>query len=388
MAPRALQIPEICDNICHFLVESGCPPDLCACALVSPTFTSSAQRRIFRGIILISALHPNVVRAARSLCSVLLESPHLIRFIRDLVIEVNSNVVALLADVHLTHLETFGLMDLMGVTPSDVSQGASFITLPSVRHVELDSIVCDITSLCALFQQRTAAFTSVSLCYVRITDLPPLATVPSSKGVRLSMKKLHIATDRDPGWLLHPLCPLDFSVLEHLQVQCPIAPGIIAVMSAARSSLHTLGINCGVDQVAAVSLPDLPDFPALTTLRIAGTPIFLVAALSSLSNTPLLQYLTIGMRVSDTLDEDSFRRLDAVILAVDAPLRSVNLVMHLSQGVSDLLPQMRQTRALMPRTNANGYLSLTYTHNVRNFLFTWQLVLNHPSQRETFTIRD
>ncbi|KAJ7646247.1 hypothetical protein DFH06DRAFT_1476402 [Mycena polygramma] len=370
MAPHALQIQEICDNICHFLLESGCPADLCACALVSPTFTSSAQRQFFRGITLISVLHSNVARAARSLCSVLLESPHLIRFIRDLSIEVNSDVIASLpGGVQLTHLETFGLTNLsMGGTRSYVTQAASFITLPSVRHVELDSIICDTASLCALFQQRTAALTSISLFYVRITDLPPPATVPSSKGVRLSMNRLNIFAETDPTWLLHPLCPLAFSALEHLRVNSRIAPGIIGVMSAARSSLHTLGIDCVADQVVAASLPDLPGFPALTTLRIVGTAIFVVSVLSSVANTPLFQSLTIGMLVFDILDEESFRRLDAVIVTLDAPLHSVNVEMHLIRGVSELLPRMRGTRALMPRANAKGYLSLSYTHNRETFI--------------------
>ncbi|KAJ7635582.1 hypothetical protein DFH06DRAFT_1336602 [Mycena polygramma] len=100
-------------------------------------------------------------------------------------------------------------------------------------------------------------------------------------------------------------------------------------------------------------LVDLPDFP--------HSPHFALPAL------PLLQSRTIGMLVCDTLDEESFRRLDAVIVTVDAPLRSVNVEMHLIRGVSELLSRMRGTRALMPRSNAKGYLSLTYTHNRETF---------------------
>ncbi|KAJ7657168.1 hypothetical protein DFH06DRAFT_1131692 [Mycena polygramma] len=196
MPPQALQIQEICDFVCDFLPKattSTYHADLSACALISPIFTSSAQRHIFRRIALFSSLPLNLARATRSMRSVLQKSPHLIRFIRDLSIEADSDVmVPLLAGLQFTHLETFSLIAPIENTPSGylipiLRPAASIIALPSVQNIYLHFLTCDIASLCALFHQRTATLDAVSLRHVKITHLLPAATVPGSEGARLTV---------------------------------------------------------------------------------------------------------------------------------------------------------------------------------------------------------
>ncbi|KAJ7610737.1 hypothetical protein DFH06DRAFT_1345845 [Mycena polygramma] len=376
MPPQALQIQEICDHICDFLptaTTSTYHADLSACALISPIFTSSAQRHIFRRIALFPSLPLNLARAARSLRSVLQESPHLIRFIRDLSIEANCDVmVPLLAGLQFTHLETFSLIAPIESTPPDylipiLHLVASIIALPSVQNIYLHSLTCDIASLCALFHQRTATLDSVSLHHVKITHLLPTATVPASEGARLTVNRLVIFGQTDAAWLLHPLCPLDFSALEELY--CPMTAGTMGVMRAARSSLHTLNVDC-LDTPGhhARDFTGLPDFPVLTALHLStgvGSATPAIGFLSSIGSTPLLQYLKLKVYVlaRPTLDEESLRRLDAAIVALDVPLRRVDMNVFLLQGTKDSeqLLLIQGVKGLMPRSNTKGYLRLSYT---------------------------
>jgi hypothetical protein len=106
MTPLALQVQEICDYVCDFLHDSR--TDLYACSLISHIFISSAQHHIFCEIDLTGPEGETLGRArlgSRRLCTVLMESPHLIRFIRRLRIAFERDVLTHLARVQFTHVE-------------------------------------------------------------------------------------------------------------------------------------------------------------------------------------------------------------------------------------------------------------------------------------------
>ncbi|KAJ6556043.1 hypothetical protein B0H19DRAFT_1151833 [Mycena capillaripes] len=90
---RALEVQEICDHICDFVDDSR--DQLGACSLISPFFTSAAQRHIFRQISITrpSTGGSDVARLSRRLRAVLRESPHLLRFIRCLTVSFEQTVL-------------------------------------------------------------------------------------------------------------------------------------------------------------------------------------------------------------------------------------------------------------------------------------------------------
>ncbi|KAJ7660110.1 hypothetical protein DFH06DRAFT_390744 [Mycena polygramma] len=373
---RALEIQEICDLVCSFLPASRYCGDLYTSALISPIFTSSAQRHIFRRVALSTSFisgRSEAGRLARSLRSTLLESPHLIRYIRDLNIDADpdADITMLLTAVRFTHLETFALY---GRTDSDdspdisiLSLTASIIALPSIRDIGLCALNLDMASFRALFQQHTTGLGVVSLAFIKISDLPPLADVPPNNTTRLKTTKLQFfgyPAPPDPAWLLHPCCPLDFSTLEDLAMYCETSPSHITVMREAQSSIRALRINAS-ETTPAFTLGDLP---ALTTLDIfGGTGIdSVLSILSSAPKASLLQSVTIRINIQGILDEGSVRHLDREISGLHAPLRAVNVIFFfvgIPKGASLSEKQtllMRKARALMPRSDDKGYLRLSY----------------------------
>ncbi|KAJ6457009.1 hypothetical protein C8R47DRAFT_1227659 [Mycena vitilis] len=380
MTPGALEIQEICDLVCSFLPASSSRSDLCASALISPVFTSSAQRHVFRRVALSTSFisgRSEASRRARNLRLILLESPHLIRYIRDINIDTDpdGDITMLLTAVRFTNLETFalyGITDLDNDTPHDISVlslAASIIALPSIRVVRLCALKLDMASFHALFQQRTTALDVVSLSFMEISDLPPLANVFPSNTARLKPTTLQFfgyPVPPDPAWLLHPCCPLDFSSLEDFAMYCKTSPTVITLMREAQSSIHALRLNAS-EVTPAFTLDDLPALTSLDIFGGAGTGIN--SALDVLSTVPeasLLQSLTIRVNIHDTLDEECFRHLDTGISGLCAPLRVVHVMfsfLGIARGASISEKQMllmRKARALMPRSDEKGYLRLSY----------------------------
>lgn len=243
----ALEVQEICDYICDFLHES--PADLRAIALVSLVFTSSAQHHLFHVMDLTSGgWYTSQATRATRMCRILHNSPHLIRFIRRLSINFEQDGLVQLAQVHLTHVETIVLGTSRTQCPpkSALSLAAPLIAAPSVRSIQLLSIVFqDLDSLCILFHQRTSFFDQISLDNVDVVDRTPAILIAEGSRTlqKIMVKGFEIQQSRDPGWLVHPLCPFDLSTLTDIGIWCATSPGIITIMDSARSSLHSLRID-------------------------------------------------------------------------------------------------------------------------------------------------
>ncbi|KAF7352098.1 hypothetical protein MVEN_01172600 [Mycena venus] len=371
----ALEVQEICDYICDFLHES--PADLRACSLTWPLFTSSAQYHLFHTIDLATTtpgqtLDPTT-RTIR-LCAILAESPYLIRFIRHLNVSLKQDVLAPLAQVHLTHVEAIVLVGDDGyLSNPPISLAARLIEIFSVRRLRLVSMTFQkIDGLCTLFRhQRTTPFHQIVLDNVHVFDLA--STGPIAEGVgspqHVGMKVFEIFEDRmrDPSWLVHPLCPFDFSALSKSSIWCGTPPGIITLMRSARSSLHTLRI----DAREVTKEFRIADFDALRRLDIfcglgGATPALNLLASTGSAHLPL-EYLTTRIAVLSTLDNESIRRLDATIAGLNAPhLRGVHFLVS-KAGVSwsglstaEFVGMMEGMPTLFPQLTARGCLSLSY----------------------------
>ncbi|KAJ7811573.1 hypothetical protein B0H14DRAFT_3755046 [Mycena olivaceomarginata] len=204
MTSSALQVQDICDYVCDFLYEST--TELRACSLLSPSFTSSAQRHLFREIGLTGAIgdpsNASMLRAVYVHCSLNLRILSTSFVVLGSIFE--QDVLVHLTQVPFTH-------------PSPRSGGCKLIAI-TFENLE---------SLRTLFHQRTAALElTLELDDANVfgwASMPPISLERRSLQQTM-VQVLTINGQRigDPGWLIHPLSPFNFSTLRE------------------RPSLHTL----------------------------------------------------------------------------------------------------------------------------------------------------
>ncbi|KAJ7816530.1 hypothetical protein B0H14DRAFT_3475309 [Mycena olivaceomarginata] len=358
MTSSALQVQDICDYVCDFLYEST--TELRACSLLSPSFTSSAQRHLFREIGLTGAIGDpsNASHASSRLCSVLAESPHLIHFIRRLRINFEQDVLVHLTQVPFTHVESIIMCAPMPDSrfPHTVSAlAAPLVALPSVRRLQLIAITFEnMESLRTLFHQRTAALElTLELDDANVfgwASMPPISQERRSLQQTM-VQVLTINGQRigDPGWLIHPLSPFNFSTLRE------------------RPSLHTLRTDAR-EATPDFTLKDLLGLKILDLFAGFGNARPAAGLLASAGSAELrLEELRVRVSVLGTLDNNSLRRLDDSIAELHAPhLRRVNILVSritLSWSGIDSVQfaaMMQEVRALFPRLNARGCLRITY----------------------------
>ncbi|KAJ7458559.1 hypothetical protein FB451DRAFT_1182747 [Mycena latifolia] len=200
------RIQELCGHIAEYLCESS--TDLESCALVSRTLTSSAQRHLFRDIVLHwhgkglpsdGVYYPKYVneeaRCVR-LCAILKASPHLLPLVRRLRASLEAAVVGPLSKMKFPHLNEV-VLDRSGflshtADKDSVAGTAALLRLPfsSIPHLEC-----------------LRGVTVVSYAGDEPLPLPP----------RAPLKTLRFYGDPNTKWLLDPLFPFDCSTLESLE---------------------------------------------------------------------------------------------------------------------------------------------------------------------------
>ncbi|KAJ7318810.1 hypothetical protein DFH08DRAFT_891974 [Mycena albidolilacea] len=376
MTSSALQVQDICDYVCDFLYEST--KELRACSLLSPVFTSSAQRHLFREIGLTGAIGDpsNASHASSRLCSVLAESPHLIRFIRRLRINFEQDILVHLTQVPFTHVESIIMCAPMPDSrfPHTVSAlAAPLVALPSVWRLQLIAITFEnMESLRTLFHQRTTALElTLELDDANVfgwASMPPISQERRSLQQTM-VQVLTINGQRigDPGWLIHPLSPFSFSTLRESHIWCRTSPSILTLMRSAGPSLHTLRIDAR-EATPDFTLKDLRGLKILDLFAGFGNARPAAGLLASAGSAELrLEELRVRVSVLGTLDNNSLRHLDDSIAELHAPhLRRVNILVSritLSWSGMDSVQfaaMMQEVRALFPRLNARGCLRITY----------------------------
>jgi hypothetical protein len=263
MANAALKVQELCDHIANFL--AGSKWDLRACALVSPTFTSSAQRRLFHDIIFnrgtldiddIAILgRYDEARACARLCSVLKTSPHLIPFIRRMRISLESAVLNPLSELEFPNLYDIVFHRRRGGPASEeiIVLAAQLIGAPSVRRVGLVApIFNSIHDMGRLFQQHTPALDSIFLHHVAfnktIMENESAVAIPPS---RVRVKTLHwwLHYHAEPATIFDPAFPLDLSALVELDFGARLTPAVQKLLDSARFSIGRLTLDARTSAV-------------------------------------------------------------------------------------------------------------------------------------------
>ncbi|KAJ6568017.1 hypothetical protein DFH09DRAFT_1080922 [Mycena vulgaris] len=214
-----LDVQELVDQ-CIELV-SGSVSDLKACALVHSTWTSTAQRHLFREIYLFLRYDDNP--APQKLVDALASSrPHLIPHIRRLHIKTHCPSVEMfpaicsaIYDEKISNLECVWIDgDIPDLSSPSVVAMQQLFSAPNLRRV----ILCDLANLSAFLNIWDRC--SSNLRHLRLEDVLPrakaLPDLRKQAAGRLTIESLRVKSPSDAlkKWLAHNDCPLDFSYLK------------------------------------------------------------------------------------------------------------------------------------------------------------------------------
>jgi hypothetical protein len=387
---------DICDCITEFLHES--PSDLKAWALVSRACTSSAQRYLFREVDVgwDEGVDPNgkALRAAQRLCAILGTSPHLIRLVRDLSLSLELFVE--IASIQFTHVESLILCATL-TTPLSrdiVSLAAGLAALPSLHRLELSRITFpDMESLRSLFALRTSPLDRLSLDDVQLSE-PPIDDAGVNLDTtqhRILLKEAKLSAfnmnSQDPAWLLHPLCPFDFSALTGLHIDRRITPSLTQLMHSTRSSLHSLTLDIGMSALFTLISSgigfyegtrgfSLLAFPALRVIDFLGgfdDGSYAISLLETVTANNVIEHINIRISIFESLNHDSLRRIDDTISACPmSALRTVRIVFSRASPWSvpqgdEFIVHTRGLRRLFPKLDTRGCLRLACVLGMRKY---------------------
>ncbi|KAJ7458570.1 hypothetical protein FB451DRAFT_1563922 [Mycena latifolia] len=303
-------IQELCDHIADCLELST---DLESCALVSRTLTSSAQRHLFRDIVLHGKglpfdttyypSHVNEKHRSTRLYAILEASPHLLPLVRRLRARIEAAVLGPLSKIKFPNLQDLVLHNILGgvIEEKSLAGMAALICLPSIRSVRLLSLRFDnMHHLRRIFDHSTPRLETLSIHGLRIVSYigdQPLATL-----ARAPLKHFHHHTDAgnpDSRWLVHPLFPFDCSNLESLECDIEfLDSGDASVLQNSWATITRLKLDSVNNYHARFSLAR---FASLTHLEIIpwchstvpGEKLAIEQLLASLPPTNHLMFLTL-----------------------------------------------------------------------------------------------
>ncbi|KAJ6564719.1 hypothetical protein B0H19DRAFT_1141789 [Mycena capillaripes] len=239
------QSEDLCDHISAFLDS---PADLVSCAVVSPVFTVSAQRHLFRDI----EFHGNTRGAACSqLCSAVKTSPHLLRFIRRLQVALCLDELEQLHTLDFPNLEEIAIVSQSTVLNDIQLHGldllaARIISLPSVRRVELGQVMLEMAQLQRLFERFTPRLEALSLNHPFIIRfVTPDVTIPPRRPPIRILRLQHMSSGWK--WLSIPVCPFDFTQLRTFELMeatpTPLHTRYSALLAPSRLTLTNLTMD-------------------------------------------------------------------------------------------------------------------------------------------------
>ncbi|KAJ7277612.1 hypothetical protein C8J57DRAFT_1222417 [Mycena rebaudengoi] len=286
-----LPIHEILDHILGFLKSES--NSLRSCALASRSLTSTAQSHLFNHIDFSARTQELEIAAAHRLAELLHESSHLKRYIISILLSHMPAVIAVVADMRLTHLQHISFL-LTPLSPPDAPQGSLFSFLNSVPF-----------------------------------DTPNQSRPQYAS--RVEIEQIHITTSfRVLGPFLGSQSSLDFSKLNDVTASRSASRELVIVLQSAKSTIQRL--TCDASDLTVF---DLNGFSALSDLHIktGQTSQFLstIPSLSQLGSTNVVQHMTF---VSDDFHfVGSSQALLATIKHLDTQLAALPWPALLTVGV-------------------------------------------------------
>ncbi|KAJ7096931.1 hypothetical protein C8R44DRAFT_989178 [Mycena epipterygia] len=340
-ASAVLQVQELCDQIADSLVESS--SDLKACALISPTLTSSAQRRLFCDIVLnrgclgiedISLLQNlDEPAACTRFCAVLVASPHLVPLVRRLRVSLEEEVVKQLSAVKFPNLQVIVFHRRIGgaATEGTLSSAAEIIRLPSITRVGmLFPIFENMQDLGRLFEHCTPNLGSLFLHQITVNSKPDANSTASQYA---KIHHLRLSERTIPDWFLYPSCPFDLSLLSNVDYSAVIEiKSVIPMLDKSRATITHLKLHAQdieYAESATLQATSITRYPSLTHLSVVVSAhtadVDASALLAQLPPTNRIQVLALDIR--GLRDASALRGLGSALAGTSLPaLRRLAIV--------------------------------------------------------------
>ncbi|KAJ7676678.1 hypothetical protein DFH06DRAFT_1428360 [Mycena polygramma] len=331
-AHNALKIQELCDHIAYFLQESK--RDLRACSVVSPAFTSAAQRHLFREIIVnrgtlyiddVSMLgRYDEPQVTIRLCAVLKASPHLLPFIRRMRLSLEVAVLKPLSQLEFPNLCNVVFHRRRGgaIDEETISLAAKLIGAQAITRVGLiATLFNNMHDMGRLFERHTPALQSIYLHDLTVKKTVVEGERMVSTASRAQIKTLQWAwqylSESKTVYVLDPLFPFDLSALTTLSFGPHLSPPIDELVNNARHTLTHLAVDAqdlGSPRSSNSQPRFLAQLPALTDLTIVSPGHELADAetlLASLPSQHRLRSLTLQIKKVCQLNEEQMRPVAA-----------------------------------------------------------------------------
>ncbi|KAJ7104467.1 hypothetical protein B0H15DRAFT_27044 [Mycena belliarum] len=286
-----------------------CTDDLKACALSSRSLLHVSQSYLFYDV---SVYHPRnrsddrpmeaedcafVHAALGRLAAVLVESPHLLQHIRSLAITTYLNVVLLVADMGLTHLQTLVLYsDITGVVEGPlVAPLQRLIALESLTRVEVSAAAFSTQIFSSCSQNLT------ELAFDAAEDDDGLILSPAPTRTEIKCLQLCNSPFSSNCWLTSSDCPFNFVHLVDVAILASMSASVRRILDSAKQST-VVALKLTASDIALGRL-DLARFSALRQIYLVVPHIcHIVSLLSSISD---LDCMNIIQKITFDL-EDTF----------------------------------------------------------------------------------
>ncbi|KAJ6601728.1 hypothetical protein DFH09DRAFT_499774 [Mycena vulgaris] len=374
LVPDSLPVQELWDHIIRFLTDSR--KDLLACSATCCSFTPAAQSHLFRDIALIPPpIDDDVddwaglpkydeVATCRRLCNILLESPHLIPYIRRIEVSLTVELLTPIIGIPLSNLREVYLRNpsFAGIDATLPPLAQQLVGLPSVERVQIWTPPQALAFFTTVFASRSVQLRSLRFFCVVFSggctcDPAPIQPVAQ----RSPITELRLDTSLQFGdWFVQPGCPFDFSGLTDVYLHESIGPNLCLILHAARSTIQRLRVAR-----ADITKLDLSAFPALKKLGIyMGDPeVDLKAVERSLARLNDQNYIhTIALEFVEFDDTDetnaAFHSFDAALAARTMP--SLQTVEVSFAGTKEERPpnEAAVLRSCFPLIEAKGILDV------------------------------
>ncbi|KAJ7691178.1 hypothetical protein B0H17DRAFT_1201279 [Mycena rosella] len=366
--PPRLPVQQIWDHIIAFLAHSR--DDLLACSATCRAFVLASQPHLFHDIVFLppalagdfhdwrTARGYDEAAACHRLCEILVESPHLIRYIRRIKVHLDAQLLTRLAAIPLSNVRQVYLRNAAFSMAEDTLPhlARQLVGLPSVQQVRIWTTPRTPALLTTILGDGSARLRSSRMfCVAFLGDIAAVQPVAQ----RSPITELRLDSSAQlSDWFAQPGCPLDLNRLTDVYIHESMSTNLRKILYAVGNTIQRL-------RLAALDTEDLDlnSFHALTELVIyIGDPEDdlpdVETALAHLDDHNNIHTITLEIAPFFPIDApvDTFQALDAAIAA-----RTMSSLRHfvarfVGPGEDRPSDEVGILRSLFPRIYAKGIL--------------------------------
>ncbi|KAJ6533716.1 hypothetical protein B0H19DRAFT_1383655 [Mycena capillaripes] len=191
MARTPFNVPELVDQCINFLGGSKCA--LQACALVSRSWVYPAQTLLFREFRL--TVRGSTTKVWARLRASLKSSPHLIRHVRSLDLELGETEIATLGQIcnfQFTHLDRICVVHLGYLALQSAQALQQLLGRPTLRRVELRCMFLDPAHFMQIWSDCSPSIRHVDM---RCLSVRPHFSIVPYPGTPIRLESLHMGSE-------------------------------------------------------------------------------------------------------------------------------------------------------------------------------------------------